>query len=335
MGKIAINELKDRMYQQCIRHGMPESDAEVLTDVYMRASYRGVGHHDVYDLFSRFKALTNGRINKTPELKCVVEAGAMEVWDGDYGLGELCCHHITRRSMALAKEHGIGFATIRNSNHFLAAAPYVEMADDEGYLSIVMSKSPSGISLPGADKNIIGNNPFGFAAGHGDGQVLFDICNAYSSYGKMKQMAADGDVIPEYWGNDKEGNPTTNPQDVLDSGLYMPMANHKGFGLAIMIELFSAVIGGGVILNQNEDESGMKGPYTQTAITIDVSKLMPEADYRERVAFMVERFRELYPDIYIPGERSVRVRQEIEERGYFEIEDDMLERLLAEEGDTL
>lgn len=327
MGRIKIEDLRTRMQVLCVEHGMPDEDAKVMTEVYMRASYRGVGHHDVYDLFSRFNALDKGRINRVPQLKKVTEFGGMEVWDGDYGLGELCCHHITKRSMALASQHGIGFATIRNSNHFLAAAPYVDMADEAGYLTIVMSKSPGGISLPGAQQNIIGNNPFGFAAGHGDGQVLFDICNAYSSYGKMRQKAADGESVPEYWGNDRDGKPTTNPQEILDSGLYMPMGNHKGFGLAIMIELFSSIIAGGEILCEGEQVSGLKGPYTQSAISIDVSKLMPELTYRERVKRMTELFKGLYPDIYVPGERSVKVKKMINQQGYFEISDDLLERL--------
>lgn len=327
MGQIGIEKLEKRMIELCIDHGLCGADARVMSEVYMRASYRGVGHHDIHDLFGRFNALDKGLIKSTPQIKKISEFGGMEVWDGDCGLGEICTYHVTKRSMALAQAHGIGFATIRNSNHFLAAAPYVEMADEGGFLTIVMSKSPGGLSLPGADKNIMGNNPFGFAASYGSGQILLDICNAYSSFGKMQQKMIAGESVPEYWGNDAEGRPTSDAKSIFESGLYMPMGEHKGFGMAIMIELFTSIIAEGAILNEDQLKSGLRGSYTQTAISIDVSKLMPELTYRERVKRMTEIFKHLYPDIYIPGQRSMQVRQAIQEKGYFEMEDSLLEKL--------
>ena len=202
MKTITFEEMKKQMVRLLTRENVPFNDADVLADIFHRASLRGVGHHDIHDFFMRIHHLQQGDINNMPAFTLQTGFGAMESWDGDNGLGELCCHHVTRRSMALALEHGIGLATIRNSNHFLAAAPYTEIADEEGYLTLVLSKSPGGISLPGADRNINGNNPFGYSAGHSEDPLLVDICCAYSSYGKMGVYAKEGKEVPYYWGND-------------------------------------------------------------------------------------------------------------------------------------
>lgn len=326
MKKIDIDHLSNKIKALLEVYGLSSNHASIVTDIYMRASYRGVGHHDIHDLFGRIDHIRKGETNPTPTLKLVTNFGGLESWDGDNGLGELCTWHVTKRSMALAKEHGIGFATVCNSNHFLAAAPYSEIADEEGFLTLILSKSPGGISLPGADKNIIGNNPFGYGAGHKQAPILFDICNAYSSYGKMNALAKEGKEVPSYWGNDLQGQPTTDPNKILESGLYMPIGQHKGFGLALMVELFTAILAGGTILNQTEEVSGMKGPYSQTAISIDISKLMSLDHYEDRVDTLVATLRHLYPEIYIPGQGSAIAKEAILKKGFFEIDEAILKK---------
>lgn len=325
MSRISISALNDKIESLLKHYKLSPEHASIIADIYMRASLRGVGHHDIHDLFWRIDHIQKGETNPTPKLNLITAFGGLEAWDGDNGLGELCTYHVTKRSMALARVHGIGFATISNSNHFLAAAPYSEIADEEGFLTLILSKSPGGLTLPGADKNIIGNNPFGYGAGHSNEPILFDICNAYASYGKMGALAKEGKKVPSYWGNDCDGNPTTDPNKILESGLYMPIGQHKGFGLAMMVELFTAILSGGNILNQRENDTGMAGDYSQTAISIDVSKLMPLGDYENRVKELLKIFKQLYPDIYIPGERSAKAKKAIMKDGFLDISQELLE----------
>ncbi|MBF9018110.1 MULTISPECIES: Ldh family oxidoreductase [unclassified Oceanispirochaeta] len=277
--KVYADQLKKNLTDALCSHGLDKEGAAVVAGVYYRATLRGVGHHEIDSLPDRYIYLDNGQTNPRPDIKKIGGMGAMELYDGDNGMGELCTMHVTEKSMDLAKEHGIGFATIRNSNHFLAAAPYTEYAEEKGFFTTVMSKSPAGLSLPGADKDLMGNNPFGYSASADDSSLLFDICFAYSSYGKMGKYIKEGKSIPEYWGRDKEGKPTTNPQDVMDSQLFMPMAEHKGFGLAIWVEMMSSVLAGGNILNQDENETGLRGNYSQTAISINVEKLLGPGEF--------------------------------------------------------
>lgn len=321
--RINIDNLKKYLTDSLCSHGLSKEHAAIVADVYYRATLRGVGHHEIDSLPARYKHLDRAEINPRPEIKKIGGMGAMELYDGDNGMGELCTMYITQKSMKLAEEHGIGFASIRNSNHFLSAAPFTEYAEELGYFSTVMSKSPAGLSLPGADKDLMGNNPFGYSAAAVDSALLFDICFAYSSYGKMNKYINEGKSIPEHWGRDKEGKPTTNPQDVMDSQLFMPMGEHKGFGLAIWVELMTSILAGGNILNQKENETSLKGEYSQTAISINVEKLLGPEEFSKRNTEMKRIFRELYPDVYFPGQGSLKSKESILKKGFFEVDKDL------------
>ncbi|WP_168203579.1 Ldh family oxidoreductase [Oceanispirochaeta crateris] len=324
---IPIADLEHRIKALLLNVGVNAENTEKVTDVYMRASYREVGHHDIHDLLSRIGQIKEKAIKPNPVYKLLTDFGGIQCYDGDNALGELNSYFITEKSMELAELHGIGYCTIRNSNHFLAAAPFVEMADEKGFLTIVMSKSPGGLSLPGVDKNLTGNNPFGYAAGYNDGKLLFDICCAYSSFGKMQAMKDEGQLVPEYWGNDRNGQPSTKPEEILESGLYMPIGEHKGFGIALLVELLSSVLGDGVLLNQELKDSEMKGKYTQSALSIDIKKIMTVDKFKDRVQQMVDILRGIDPKIYIPGQRSIQAKAKIDELGYFQISDDLIGKM--------
>lgn len=327
MKKIMINTMEKMIERLLLSTGINHEDVKKVTDVYMRAMYRDVGHHDIKNLPGRINALKENKINPNPNIQKISGFGGLECYDGDNGLGELCSYFVTKRSIELSKENGIGFCSVRNSNHFLSAAPYVELADEMGFLTIVMSKSPTGISLPGANKNIIGNNPFGFAAGYDQGRILFDICCAYSSFGKMKQKADKGEEVPEFWGCDANGEPTSDPNKISKSGLYMPMGEHKGFGIALLVEILTSILSEGTILDQGMEEVEFKGRYSQTAISINIQNIMDMRNYRKRNQQMVNTLKELFPNIYIPGERSTEVKEQIKEKGYFEVDDQVAEQI--------
>ena len=62
--------------------------------------------------------------------------------------------------------------------------------------------------------------------------------------GKIKNAAAAGKPIPEGWALDKNGRPTTDAAAALE-GMLLPIAGHKGYGIGVVVEVFSALLTGG------------------------------------------------------------------------------------------
>jgi LDH2 family malate/lactate/ureidoglycolate dehydrogenase len=284
--------------------GLPDEHAAVAARVFTEATLRGVGHHDISFLPQRLDWLARCGVNPRPDIHLVRSFGGTEVWEGDGGLGEVCCSHVTDRAMLLASEFGIGYAVIRNSNHFLAASPYVERCAANGFLGMVFSNTDAGMSLPGHTTLGIGNNPLGFALPQvGSPTLMADLCMAYSSLGNLKALAKTGQAVPPWWGNDKNGQPTTNPAAILDGGATHPMAEHKGFALALLVESLTGVMAGGPTGDQIKSGGGIN-THNQSVIAINLAAFGGIEAIAERSLDLAQRLKTRHPGLRLPGERS-------------------------------
>lgn len=302
--RLTIDELDGWTLRLLAAAGLPDAQAAMAARVFTDASLRGVGHHDISFLPQRLDWLANRGVNPQPDISLVRSFGGTEVWEGDRGLGEVCCSWITDRAMLLASEFGIGYAVIRNSNHFLAASPYVERCATNGFLGMVFSSTDAGMSVPGGTTLGIGNNPFGFALPQvGHPTLMADLCMAYSSLGNLKAMATAGQKVPEYWGVDKSGQPTTDPGAILDGGATHPMANHKGFALALLVESLTGVMAGGPTGDQIAPGGGIN-THNQAVIAINLAAFGGIEAIGERSRDLAERLKAKHPGLRLPGERS-------------------------------
>jgi LDH2 family malate/lactate/ureidoglycolate dehydrogenase len=318
---VCMEQLVPFIRKLCGASGMTEEDAAAVADIYSRSTLRGVGHHDVNDLPGRLRLIRDGQMNPRPAISRLSGFGAVESYDGDNGPGELVCSFAMRRAEQLASDHGIGLCTVRNSNHFLAAAPYTEQAAEKGDLGLMLTRTKPVMGGPDGGPAVIGNNPFGFAAPSGHGFPLsLDIAVAYASYGRLKELEAAGQPIPAHWGRNARGEPTSDPGEVQNGGIVMPIGAHKGFGIALLIELLTSIIGEGLLVDEppaqaDDTGSSIKGVYTQTAIAIKIEALLPEDAFRARVSRMIEFIQSTNPDIRVPGERSYRQSRVIHNEG--------------------
>jgi LDH2 family malate/lactate/ureidoglycolate dehydrogenase len=84
----------------------------------------------------------------------------------------------------------------------------------------------------------------------GASHFMLDIALSVSSRGRIRGMAQTNQRIPEGWAVDAQGNPTTDPLEAL-KGFVLPIGGHKGYGLALAIDMMAGVLtgagfGGGV-----------------------------------------------------------------------------------------
>ena len=302
--------------------GLPEEDADWVKEVYIRATCHGVGHHDIHSLPGRLSQLASGKVNPRPSVGLLHRYGAMESCDGDNGLGEYCSMFAMKHAMKLADEHGIGLCAIRNSNHFLAGAPYVEMAAEEGYLAYIGTRAAPTMGAPGRAEKVIGANPVAYAvpAGKGNSPILFDACLAYASFGELDQRAREGRDIPPYWGLDADGKASTDPKAVA-GGTRFPIGGHKGFAFSILAEILTGILSEGQVIDEPQPGTGEIGKPSQTAVCIRADGLMDRGRFEERVSELVERMRARAKDLRIPGQRSGENRAGVLVRGAVGLED--------------
>ncbi|OHD12650.1 MAG: hypothetical protein A2Z96_06355 [Spirochaetes bacterium GWB1_48_6] len=296
--------------------GLSFTHAQRAAWVFLQAHRRGVGHHDLSFLPQRLLWLEKEGVNPKPVMSLVSSFGSTEVWDGDEGLGEICCSHVTQRAMDMAKTQGLGYATIRRSNHFLAAAPYAEWGAEQGFFLLVFSNTDPCMAAPGGALNIIGNDPMGYGVGRtGAPPLVFDICMAYSSLGNLRALASSGDEIPEHWGKDAQGRPTRDPEKVLSGGSVAPMAQHKGFGMALMTEVLTGILAGGATGDQVRSGGGIN-THNQAVLAFNLEAFGGRSSVETRVQDLAQRLKDAQPSLRLPGERAAQKIEETRNQGY-------------------
>lgn len=295
---------------------MSLSNAKTAADIFLRAQSRGVGHHDLSFLPQRLTWLTKAGVKANPSLTLVQAGPSFEVWDGDEGLGELCCTHIVNRAMEIASNQGIGFANIKRSNHFLAAAPYAEIAVEKGYFLMVFSNTDPCMAAPNGSKNIIGNDPMGFGMQRNAASpLILDICMAYSSLGNLRAYAEADKSIPAYWGKDANGNASSKAKDLLNGGSVAPMASHKGFGLALMTEVLTGILSGGATGNTVKAGGGIN-THNQAAIAFSLKHFGGSDVIASRVDELCDRLKADQTDLRLPGERAGEAQAKVLNHGW-------------------
>lgn len=115
---------------------------------------------------------------------------------------------------------------------------------EAGLIGFCMSNTCPLMAPTGGASLRIGNNPFAYSAPAGRYRaVLFDICMSTVACGKVEIAAAENRKIPLGWMLDRNGNPTDEPKEYFNGGLMLPFGGHKGYGLAIMVEIMTAILG--------------------------------------------------------------------------------------------
>lgn len=290
--------------------GMDAGDALPVADIFVRATLRGLGHHDISYLPGRLDWIRNHGVQARPRFERINQGPAFESWDAGCALGEQACRHALTRAMDVASRSGTGFVTMRRSNHFLAAAPYLEIASEAGFMALVWSNTDAGMSSPEGSQVFIGNNPMGFGiAATGHEAVNFDSCVAYSSLGNLKTMEDRGTPVPSWWGVDRSGSPALDARAILDGGAVRPLGGHKGFGMALMHECLTGLLGQGTTFDQVLPGGGVN-THNQTVLAFHLDSFGGRSAIEDRMGDLVHRMKAREPEVRIPGERSARRSRE-------------------------
>jgi LDH2 family malate/lactate/ureidoglycolate dehydrogenase len=196
--------------------------------------------------------------------------------DGANALGPLVGLRALRAATARARSHGVGIAFARNSNHFGAIAPYCLIAAGEGFASVIGSNASTTIAPTGGAEVKLGNNPLGFGVPRPGGRpVILDMAMSVVARGKIRAALQRGQSIPETWATDRAGKATTDPRAALD-GFLLPFGGYKGYGLALVVDLFAGVLSGASYLthvNSWLDDPDQPGNLGHFFVLIDTRAL--------------------------------------------------------------
>ena len=221
--------------------GLASADARLVAETLVAANLRGVDSHGVVRLPHYATRLRNGTVKARPNITSKRTAPSAAVVEGDAGMGQLVAARAMQEAITLAKQNGVGTVVARNSSHCGACAWYVEMAVKEGMIGVALTHTDSIMVPPGMKRIFLGSNPIAFGAPGAREPVIIDMSTTHVAWGKVLVARQEGKPIPPDWGVDTAGRPTTDAERVV--GL-APTGGHKGYALALMIEILCAHLAG-------------------------------------------------------------------------------------------
>ena len=314
MNRYPKQQLESLVAQLASGMGVPAEDAALFAEVLVDADLHGVSTHGVSRLNIYLKRIEAGLIDPKAKLATDRSAGSVLVLDAGNGLGQVQARKALDLLTHLARQNGVAVATIRNSQHFGALSWYCNYAAGKEMVLLAMTNCEPAMSPEGGYEAFFGTNPIAASFPTGKGfPVKIDLATAGVARGNIIAAQKKGQPIPLGWALDPDGNPTTDASQAL-LGTVLTMAGHKGYALAMMVELFSGVLSGSAIgpdigsMYKNMDRKQDVGHFF---CLFDVKAFLDYEDYLRRIDETIDRIkaskkRPGVEEILVPGERSAR-----------------------------
>ncbi len=315
MLRYSVDELRNLLKTIAQAIGMTEQDSTILVNSLIEADLQGTSTHGV----SRFATYVN-RIQRgliAPQVDITIESQRTSVLavNANNGVGQVQASKVLDLLMSMASSSGCASATIRNSQHFGALSFFCNRAAEQGMILLAMTNCEASMSPEGGSEAFLGTNPIAVSFPTGKGfPIRIDMATSVVARGNIITAKRQGKSIPLGWALDREGYPTTEPEEAL-LGTVLAMAGHKGYALALMVEIFSGVLSGAAV--GPEVGSMYKAPADRPQNVghffwlLDISAFMQLQTFIERVDHAIDgiKMRKKRPgieEILVPGERSYR-----------------------------
>jgi L-2-hydroxycarboxylate dehydrogenase (NAD+) len=283
---------------------VPPQDAWTTADVLVAADLRGVDSHGVARLYQYIKRIREGLIAVHPKIEVVHETPVSLRIDAGNGLGQVASHYAMTRVIEKARESGVGMATVFHSNHYGIAGYYAMMALKYHMIGWCFTNTTPLVMPTFGKKVMTGTNPIAVAVPAKDERPwVLDMATSVVPRGKLEVAARKGLAMPTGWAVDKDGQPTTDPEAALAGGAPMPLGGtrelggHKGYDLAIFVDILSGVLSGS---SYGPHLAGFWGTEKPSDIghffmAIRPDLFMPTGEFRDRMDDMLRELKDTPP----------------------------------------
>jgi ureidoglycolate dehydrogenase (NAD+) len=245
--EITITDTMKFMEDALVKVGSPAGNASQVAEVILDSELRGSPDHGLYFFKLVIDWHQNGTINPDPKTEVIKDSAMITIVEGDDGCGVIGMNIAVEKSIAKANTVGMAAGSVRNSGNVIALAPYVQRAAEEGLIAFACSAFRHPIIPPsGGLTGKFGTNPIAYAAPAGKyAPYILDMATSSIAAAKVWEAATNDQTIPVGLVEKSDGTPLTNATDYeLGSSLILPMAGARGYGLALMSDIFGNVLSG-------------------------------------------------------------------------------------------
>ena len=337
MPSFTAAQLIDTSVQIFAATGAREEEARIVAQLLVEANLAGHDSHGIIRIPQYLDAIEAGRIALDAEIEVLRDVPAAASLDGHYGFGQVVMSRAVEVGLEKAARIGIAAVTVKGANHIGRLGSYVEEVARQGMIGLLFVNAagiPAYRMAPwGGTEARLATDPLASGIPTASGEpIVLDMTTTVVAEGKVRVKRNRGELTPDGWLLDAEGNPTNDPNVLYSEprGSILPLgaeaAGHKGYGLNIAIELLAgALSGSGCVGLGQHPSNGI------LLMVVDVAKFRPLEDFYREVDDFVAFVKssptmEGFDGILMPGEIEVRTRRERDRDGIF-VEDETWQQI--------
>jgi LDH2 family malate/lactate/ureidoglycolate dehydrogenase len=293
--------------------GTPEDLANQMADILVESNLAGHDSHGVIRIPAYVRAIKEGQVVPAARPEIIQETPGSALVDGKYGFGHIAAAFGTDVAARKAKEAKAAVVSIVRCNHIGRLGEWGSRAAAQDVIALVTvgGSGGPGIAAPfGGAARALSTNPLsvGIPAGEHD-DMLVDFATTGVAEGKVQVARAKGAQLPPGVLLDKNGKPSTNPEDLYNGGMLLPFGGHKGYALAMVVELLGAALTPGERYNRDGRTGGA------VIIAVDAATFRPLAEFEKSADATLTRIKAIPPapgfsGVLLPGEPEQRSKAE-------------------------
>jgi len=306
--RVKVTEIVQLARSALLQSGLSEADTEIILDHLLDGELSGHPSHGFFRVPGIVRAAR--QTASSSEIQIEQESHFAVMLNGGNRQGLVVAFKGTDLAIQKAQQSKIALVGGHNYVGTTGAMGYfTRRIADSGLIGVMIATSAEGVSPWGGCEMILGTNPISISVPSAEDPVVVDLATAKWSYGDLSLAMIENRRIPEGVVLDKEGNPSTDPQDA-DNGSQMPMAEHKGYALGLAVELLA-----GPFVGAKAGVKAVPGSDGFAILAVATDVFVPSDVFREQTTALIEEIKKSkrrpgVDEIYYPGERSQRKRLE-------------------------
>ncbi|MBI0475475.1 oxidoreductase [Sphingomonas sp. MA1305] len=277
---LTLDALRTLARSKLVAVGLAPDHAAAVAETMVAGERDGCASHGIYRLLVAANSIAKGVV--VPDAVPVVSepARALVRVDGGGGFAQLAFERGRPLLVDKARAFGIAALALNHVVHFAALWPEVEALASEGLVALAFTPSHAWVAPAGGTKPVFGTNPIAFGWPRpGRDPFVFDFATSAVARGEIELHRRAGKPVPDDWGYDADGLPTTEAEKVL-AGAMRTFGGHKGSALAAMVELVAGPLIGDMTSADSIAADGGRGGSPiggELVIAVDPAGFLGEA----------------------------------------------------------
>ncbi|MBI3977993.1 MAG: Ldh family oxidoreductase [Chloroflexi bacterium] len=297
--------------------GTPADTAEYVAFSLVECDLMGHDSHGVIRLPDYVGRIQEGRLDPRARPNVVRETPVAGLVDGNWSFGQVAMRYAAQRAVEQARKAGLSAVGVVRANHLGRLGEFAATIAEAGMIGMVVVGGfrARDVAPHGGAARAMGTNPYAFAVPAGAfGTVVVDFATSGIAEGKLRIARAAGLALPPGLLLNKDGLPSTDPADFYAGGMLLPMAGHKGYGLALIADLLAST------LIAAPDHAAGGSPVGALLLAIDIATFRPVEEFIRETEARLAELKAVPPapgfqEVLIPGEPEYRTKRDRERDG--------------------